>query len=86
MGFQFDYGQIKERARLAEILLGFGTRYEGVSLKCSQRDLASMGGTDWESTHKLLASFEDVGAIRFDRNKIIINKDLLQKAAGIIDS
>ena len=41
-----------------------------------------IAGTDWETVHLTLRSLRDEGAIRIERHRLIINKEMLQKAAG----
>ena len=50
--------------------------------RLAQRDIARITGTDWETVHALLKSLRNEGAIRIERHRIIINKDLLQEVAG----
>jgi len=49
----------------------------------AQQDIAMLAGTNWDMVHASLKSLQNEGAIKIERHRIIINKDLLQKAAGI---
>jgi hypothetical protein len=52
----------------------------------AQRDMATLGSVDWEIVNTTLKSLQNEGAIRIERNRIIINKILLKKAAGAVHS
>jgi hypothetical protein len=45
----------------------------------TQRDIATITGTSWEMVHASLNSLWDEGAIRIERHRLIINKELLRK-------
>ena len=47
----------------------------------AQRDMAIRGGIDWQKVHESLKSLQFEGAIRVERARIVINKELLQKVA-----
>lgn len=51
--------------------------------RMAQRDIAAAVGTDWGMVHMSLESMQEVGAIRIDRHRLIINKELLQKVAEV---
>jgi DNA-binding MarR family transcriptional regulator len=48
----------------------------------AQRDIALKTGTDWYTVHMSLKSIRDEGAIRIDRNRIIVNRQALQRLAA----
>ncbi len=50
--------------------------------RLAQRDIAATVGTDWDTVHMSLKSMQDEGAIRIERHRLIINKELLKKVAG----
>jgi CRP/FNR family transcriptional regulator, cyclic AMP receptor protein len=52
--------------------------------RVAQRDIATTVGTDWGMVHISLKSMQDEGAIRIERHRLIINKELLQKVAGAV--
>jgi DNA-binding MarR family transcriptional regulator len=71
------------RGLIAKILLenaGDGTNGQN---RVAQRDIAMTVGTDWGMVHMSLKSMQDEGAIRIERHRLIINKGLLQKLAGV---
>jgi len=77
-----DYSHSRVRGLVAKVLLDSITNTAGPSRQLSQRDIASLTGSDWETVHTSLKSLQDCGAIKIDRNRLIINKELLQKLAG----
>jgi DNA-binding MarR family transcriptional regulator len=50
--------------------------------RVAQRDIAAAVGADWGTVHMSLKSIQDEGAIRIERHRLIINKELLQKVAA----
>jgi len=70
-------------ARLANILLGLapeGGHAGGPPARMSQQDLAAMAGTAREMVGRALKAFEREGAIRIERQRIVVLKpDLLHK-------
>jgi CRP/FNR family transcriptional regulator len=70
------------RGRIARVLLEYANDGASGRPRVSQRDIAATAGTDWGMVHLSLKSMQDEGAIRIDRNRLIINKELLQKVAG----
>jgi DNA-binding MarR family transcriptional regulator len=71
------------RGKVARVLLEHTG--DGISgrPRVAQRDIAAAVGTDWGTVHMSLKSMQDAGAIRIDRHRLIINKQLLQKVAGL---
>ena len=49
----------------------------------AQQDIAILADTNWEMVHASLKSLQNEGAIKVERHRIIINRDLLQKVAGV---
>lgn len=43
----------------------------------SQRDIAQLAGLDWEAVHTSLKSLMDKGAIKIERNRLLVNKESL---------
>ncbi len=70
-------------ARLANILLGFaaeGDRGGAPPPRMSQQDLAAMAGTAREMVGRALKAFEREGAIRVERQRIVVlDRSLLKK-------
>jgi hypothetical protein len=66
------------RGQVAKILLENGTHRQ-----ISQRNIADITGTDWEMVHASLKSLQDEGAIKIDRQRLIINKNKLKKVAAM---
>lgn len=64
------------KGQVARVLLDAG----GTAL--THRDMAAMLNTDWDKIHMSLRSLHDDGAIKIDRNRIIVERELLRKAAG----
>jgi hypothetical protein len=77
---QQSFSNIKEQ--VAKILLNHADgKYNGRSC-LAQRDIASMLGTNWTDVHLSLKSLNDEGTIRIEGSRIILNKELILKAAG----
>jgi predicted transcriptional regulator len=74
---------IEIRGRVAMILLERAGNGAGGQPRMAQRDIATTVGTDWGMVHISLKSMQAEGAIRIDRNRLIINKERLRKVAGI---
>jgi hypothetical protein len=55
---------------------------DGAGGMVSQRDIAAMVGTDWGTVHISLKSMQAQGGIRIERNRLFINKEVLQQMAG----
>ncbi len=72
------------KGQVARILLehaGDGTNGHN---RLAQRDIAEMLGTGWGAVHLSLKSLYHDGVIRVERNRIIINKELIHKVAGAV--
>jgi len=73
---------IQTRGAVARILLEHALNRSGEGPRLAQRDIAAMIGADWYTVHVSLKSIRDAGAIRMERNRIIINKESLRRLAG----
>jgi len=70
------------REKVARVLLDHANDGAGGRPRVAQRDIAATVGANWGMVHISLKSMQDEGAIRIDRHRLIINKELLQKVAG----
>jgi len=71
---------VRTRGQVANILLEHAI--ESTNLRpLSQRNMADMTGSDWETVHASLKSLQDEGVIRIERQRLIVNKHLLKKIA-----
>lgn len=53
--------------------------------RLTQQEMAAMAGTAREMVSRSLRALEEAGAIRFDRQRILItNKDMLKEMAGVV--
>jgi hypothetical protein len=75
-----EFNQI--RGVVAKVLLDHAVGGSGERPRLAQRDIAAMAGTDWYTVHMSLRSIRDEGAIKIERNRIIVNKESLQRLAG----
>ncbi|MHB8104942.1 MAG: helix-turn-helix domain-containing protein [Dehalococcoidales bacterium] len=71
------------RGQVARILLEHATDGTNGHKPLAQRDIATMLGTGWDMVHLSLKSLYNEGVIKIERNRIIINKDLIQKVAAV---
>ncbi|MFA5308489.1 MAG: helix-turn-helix domain-containing protein [Dehalococcoidales bacterium] len=67
------------RGAVARVLLDHAAANTGTGL--AQRDIAARTGADWYTVHISLKSIRDEGAIKMERNRIIVNKESLQRLA-----
>jgi hypothetical protein len=72
---------INIRGRVARLLLEHAGDGASGRPRVAQRDIAAAVGADWGMIHMSLKSMQDEGAIRIDRHRLIIDKELLQKLA-----
>jgi predicted transcriptional regulator len=72
----------KIRGVVARVLLERAVGGNGERPRLAQRDIAAIAGTDWYTVHMSLKSIRDEGAIRIERNRIVVNKESLQRLAG----
>lgn len=70
------------RGQVARILLEHATDNTDRHHRLTQRDIATKLGTGWDTVHMSLKSLFNDGIIRIERNRIVINKELIQKEAG----
>jgi hypothetical protein len=70
------------RGRVARILLEHAGDGASGRPRVAQRDIAAAVGADWETVYMSLKSMQDTGAIRIDRHRLIINKEMLRKVAA----
>jgi hypothetical protein len=56
---------------------------DGMTERCwlTQRDIAAITGTSWETVHMSLNYLQDEGAIKIERHRIIVKEELLRKMA-----
>ena len=54
----------------------------GYKQKLTQRDIAEIAGMDWYKVHNSLKSLQIKGAIKIERNRLIIHREALQKEIG----
>jgi len=71
------------RGQVARILLEHAGNGDKGNNRLTQRDIATTLGTGWDIIHVTLKSLYQEGIIRMEHNRIIINKELLQKVAGV---
>jgi Mn-dependent DtxR family transcriptional regulator len=71
------------RGQVARLLLEHVDGESNKKTLLAQRDIAEMLGANWNSVHESLKSLYSEGIIRIERNRIILNKELIQKAAGV---
>jgi len=69
------------RGQVAQVLLDHAVNNSRKN-RLTHREMAEMLNTGWDKIHLSLRSLHDEGAIKIDRNRIIIETELLQKAAG----
>jgi hypothetical protein len=69
------------KGQVAQVLLDHAGESAGGQNQLTHRDMAEMLNTDWYNIHSSLKSLNDEGAIKIDRHRIIVEKELLQKAA-----
>jgi DNA-binding GntR family transcriptional regulator len=67
--------------RVARVLLECAGDGVNGNNQLTQRDIATKLVIGWDVVHQSLKSLYDEGIIRIERNRIYINKELLQQAA-----
>ena len=72
---------LKIKGRVAQVLLDYAGEDSGEPNRLTHRDMAVILNTDWVKIHNSLKSLHDEGAIKIDRNRIIVEKEVLQKVA-----
>lgn len=77
-----DQSFVHVRVLVAGVLLDYAGDGASEQRRLAQRDIAAITGASWEMVHASLESLQNEGAIRIERHRLIINKELLQKIAG----
>ena len=77
-----DQSLIDIRGQVAQVLLERAGNGINGQNRLTHRDMATMLNTGWDKIHLSLKSLHEEGAIKIDRHRIIIETELLQKAAG----
>lgn len=73
-------------SRVAKILLEYSGNGTGPKPRLTQQEMAAMAGTAREMVGRSLKSLEDEGAIRLERQRIVItDKEALREIAGVVD-
>jgi hypothetical protein len=78
-----DNSMVDIKGQVAQILLEHAGDSTNRHNQLSHRDMATMLNTGWDKIHLSLKSLHEEGAIKIDRNRIIIEKKTLQKLAGL---
>ncbi len=68
------------KSQVAKMLLAHAGNNNGDN-RLAQRDMATALDTGWDMIHLALSSLLHDGVIRIERNRIILNKGLIQKVA-----
>jgi predicted transcriptional regulator len=68
------------KSQVAKILLEHASNHHN---RLTQRDIATKLGTGWDMVHLSLKSLFNDGIIKVEHNRITVNKELAQKAAGL---
>jgi DNA-binding MarR family transcriptional regulator len=71
------------RELVAKVLLEYAGDNTTERRQPTQRDIAGLVGTDWETVQASLKSLQDEGLIRLEHLRVVINKKLFQKVAGV---
>jgi DNA-binding GntR family transcriptional regulator len=71
------------RGQVAKLLLKHAVDGTDGNNRLTQRDMAEMLGTSWGMVYLSLRSLCHEGIIRINRNKIIVNKELVQKMTEV---
>jgi hypothetical protein len=72
------------KGQVAQILLDYAGNNTSRPNQLTHRDMATMLNTGWDKIHLSLKSLHEEGAIKIDRNRIIIEPKMLQKMAGMV--
>ena len=79
-----DFSFRRVSGRVAKILLEYTGRESGEKPRLTQQEIAAMIGTAREMVGRSLKSLEGEGAIRIERNRIIIaDRQVLRELAGV---
>lgn len=79
-----DYNLYNIKSGVAKMLLEHASNTNDGNNRLAQREIASTLGTGWDTVHLALKSLLNDGVIRIERNRIILNKERIQKAAGVV--
>jgi CRP-like cAMP-binding protein len=80
-----DFSFRRVSGRVAKILLEYGGKENGEKPRLTQQEIAAMIGTAREMVGRSLKSLEEEGAIRIERNRIILaDRDVLRGLAGVV--
>jgi len=81
-----DFSFRRVSSRVAKILLEHIGNGDGERPRLTQQEMAAMIGTAREMVGRSFKNLEEEGAIRIERNRIIIiNQEILKKIAGITE-
>lgn len=69
------------RQRVAMVLLQHAGSETARRPGLSQREMAAMLGTSWDSVNSSLKSLQAEGAVRIDRHRMVINYEALEQIA-----
>ena len=72
----------RARKLVASVLLEHAGDSQTERRWLSRRDIAKLAGAEWIEVHCSLASLQEAGAIRMEGHRLIINKELLSRAAA----
>ena len=73
-------------ARVAKILLEYASDGTGPKPRLTHQEMAAMAGTAREMVGRSLKSLENEGAIRLERQRIVItDREALREMAGVVD-
>jgi CRP-like cAMP-binding protein len=79
-----DFSFRRVSGRVAKILLEYGGKDNGEKPRLTQQEIAAMIGTAREMVGRSLKSLEEEGAIRIERNHIILaDREVLRGLAGL---
>jgi CRP-like cAMP-binding protein len=79
-----DFSFRRVSGRVAKILLEYGGKDSGENPRLTQQEIAAMIGTAREMVGRSLKSLEEEGAIRIERNRIILaDRGILRGLAGV---
>jgi DNA-binding transcriptional regulator YhcF (GntR family) len=73
----------KVRKQVAAMLLEYARKGGNGTKNRSQREMATSLGTSYEMVNRSLQSLQEEGAIRLERQRIILKEKPLQKIAGV---
>jgi DNA-binding GntR family transcriptional regulator len=74
------------RGLVSKILLEYARDGTGRRPRLTQRAIAEMIGTDGETVRAALISLQSEGIIRLEHLRIVVDNELLQRAAGVSEN